>query len=56
MLNASLIPISMRIYHGSKSRKNGDGYLFSKSVKMLPEIEETWILLNNDYEEVKGRF
>lgn len=35
------------------AKKNGDGYLFSKSVKMLPEIEETWILLNNDYKEVK---
>lgn len=35
------------------AKKNGDGYLFSKSVKMLPETEETWILLNNDYKEVK---
>lgn len=30
------------------AKKNGDGYLFSKSVKMLPETEETWILLNNE--------
>ena len=25
--------------------KNGDGYIFSKSVKMLPETEKTWVLL-----------
>lgn len=35
------------------SKKNGDGYLFSKSVKMLPETEKTWIFLNNDYKAVK---
>ncbi len=35
------------------AKKNGDGYLFSKSVKMLPETEETWILLKNDYKSVK---
>ena len=29
--------------------KAGDGYLFSKSVKQLPETEKTWILLKNDY-------
>ena len=27
---------------------NKDGYIFSKSVKMLPEIEKTWVLLDND--------
>ncbi|MCD8362196.1 MAG: IS1634 family transposase [Lachnospiraceae bacterium] len=34
--------------------KNGDGYIFSKSVKQLPEIEKTWVLLPNDYVEVKN--
>ncbi len=34
------------------ARKNGDGYLFSKSVKMLPEAEKTWLLLENDYQNV----
>ena len=34
--------------------KNGDGYIFSKSVKMLPEIEKTWVLLPNDYRNVKN--
>ena len=37
------------------SKKNGDGYLFSKSVKTLPETEKTWVLLNNDYKEVKDK-
>lgn len=36
------------------ARKNGDGYLFSKSVKTLPEIEKTWALLNQDFVDVKG--
>lgn len=34
--------------------KNGDGYIFSKSVKMLPETEKTWVLLPNDYRDVKN--
>lgn len=34
--------------------KYGDGYIFSKSVKQLPEIEKTWVLLSNDYREVKN--
>ena len=34
--------------------KNGDGYIFSKSVKMLPEVEKTWALLPNDYRDVKN--
>jgi len=38
------------IYH---ALKNGDGYIFSKSVKLLLEIERTWILLDNDYREIK---
>ena len=33
--------------------KNGDGYIFSKSVKQLPEIEKTWVLLSNDYRDIK---
>ena len=39
------------IYH---ALKNGDGYIFSKSVKQLPDIERTWVLLPNDYREVKN--
>ena len=35
--------------------KNGDGYIFSKSVKMLPEAEKTWVLLENDYTDVKNK-
>ena len=35
------------------SRKNKDGYIFSKSVKQLPETEKVWVLLDNDYKEVK---
>jgi len=34
------------------SKENGDGYLFSKSVKQLPKIEKEWILLDNDYKAV----
>ncbi len=34
--------------------KNGDGYIFSKSVKQLPDTEKTWLLLSNDYKEVKN--
>lgn len=39
------------IYHAIK---NGDGYIFSKSVKQLPETEKTWVLLPNDYIDVKN--
>lgn len=35
--------------------KSGDGYIFSKSVKMLPEAEKTWVLLENDYAAVKNK-
>lgn len=31
---------------------NGDGYIFSKSVKKLPEVEKTWVLLEHDYFDV----
>ena len=34
--------------------KAGDGYIFSKSVKTLPETEKTWVLLENDYADVKN--
>ena len=30
----------------------GDGYIFSKSVKQLPETEKTWVLLQNNYKDV----
>ena len=33
--------------------KNGDGYIFSKSCKTLPEVEKTWILLDNDYIDIR---
>lgn len=36
-----------------EARVNGDGYLFSKSCKTLPEVEKKWIFLNNDYVDVK---
>ena len=29
-----------------------DGYLFSKSIKMLPETEKLWVLLDHDWTEV----
>lgn len=35
--------------------KAGDGYIFSKSVKTLPETEETWVLLAKDYVDVKNK-
>ena len=35
--------------------KNGDGYIFSKSVKLLPETEKTWMLLPNDYKDIKNK-
>lgn len=35
--------------------KAGDGYLFSKSVKTLPETEKTWVLLQDGYADVKNK-
>lgn len=35
------------------SKKSGDGYLFSKSVKGLPKKEKEWVLLEDDYKVVK---
>lgn len=37
------------------SKKNGDGYLFSKPVKSLPEAEKTWVLLKNGFTDVKDK-
>ena len=37
------------------SKKSGDGYLFSKSVKGLPKKEKEWVLLENDYKIVKDK-
>ena len=42
---------SENIFHAVK---NGDGYIFSKSVKRPPEKEKTWVLLPNDYRDVKN--
>lgn len=33
--------------------KNGDGYIYSQSVKKLELKEQNWVLLDNDYIEVK---
>lgn len=35
--------------------KHHDGYLFSKSCKQLPETEKIWLLLDNDYKEIKDQ-
>lgn len=43
---------SENIFHAIK---NGDGYIFSKSVKQLPEIEKTWVLLPDGYREIKNK-
>ena len=37
------------------SKENGDGYLFSKSVKGLSEVEKTWVLLEQGFTEVKDK-
>ena len=34
---------------------SGDGYILSKSVKTLPEIEKTWVLLKDGYKDVKNK-
>ena len=39
----------------ASSKKNGDGYLFSKSVKGLPETEKTWVLLEEGWRDVKDK-
>ena len=35
--------------------KAGDGYIFSKSVKTLPETEKLWVMLENDYTDVRNK-
>ena len=35
--------------------KNNDGYLFSKSVKQLPETEKKWILLKDGYKKIMDK-
>ena len=37
------------------SKKNGDGYLFSKAVKVLPEKEKKWVLLEQGFKEVRDK-
>lgn len=37
------------------SKQNGDGYLFSKSVKTLPLTEKTWVLSEQDYKDAKDK-
>ena len=37
------------------SKKNGDGYLFSKTVKGLSEKEKVWVLLDEDFKEKKDK-
>lgn len=37
------------------SKRDGDGYLFPKSVKGLPETEKTWVLSGSGFTDVKDR-
>lgn len=37
------------------SKKDGNGYLFSKSVKGLPETEKTWVLLEEGFTDVRDK-
>jgi len=37
------------------SKKNGDGYLFSKSVKQLPAKEKVWVLLPGGFTIVRNK-
>jgi len=37
------------------SKKNGDGYLFSKSVKTLPEKEKAWVFIDQGWKKAKGK-
>lgn len=37
------------------SKKNGDGYLFSKSVKGLSEKEKVWVLLDEGFQDVRDK-
>ena len=35
-----------------EARKNGDGYIFSKSVKKLPATEKTWVMLPDGFQDI----
>jgi len=37
----------------AEAKKNGDGYLFSKSVRQLPDKEKKWVLLSDGYTDVR---
>lgn len=37
------------------SKRNGDGYLFSKSVKGLSETEKVWVLLDDGFKDIKDK-
>jgi transposase len=37
------------------AKKNGDGYLFSKSVKQLPEKEKAWVLISDGFTVVRNK-
>jgi transposase len=37
------------------SKKNGDGYLFSKTVKGLSKKEKVWVLLDQGFKDVKDK-
>lgn len=37
------------------AKKNGDGYIFSKAVKKLPDKEKKWVLLDRDFKDVKDK-
>ena len=37
------------------TKKHGDGYLFSKSVKTIPETEKVWIMLPDGYKTARDR-
>lgn len=50
-MKVSTIQIVVRLLINHALRA-GDGYIFSKSVKQLPETEKTWVLLQNDYKDV----
>ncbi len=37
------------------SKANGDGYIFSKTVKGLSEKEKVWVLLDQDFKDIKNK-
>ena len=36
-----------------EARRNGDGYIFTKSVKQLPKTEKTWLLFTDGFTDVR---